>query len=114
VSTDTVDRPIFEPLPEEFKEFLESESYFFPIGIPGNRWVALTKFMFTTAIIVGSRDDRAGYSDRWCYHDTKEAFAAMVGCDWSRYPATEPTGWHRHPKSGRRINEETGELYVAE
>ena len=63
---------------------------------PNGRNAALCPFMFTWAILADLHT--LGYEERWCY-DTeagaKAAFAAWNG-------EGEPTGWHRHPATGRR------------
>jgi len=33
---------------------------------------------------------------------------------FNKYDGSEPEGWHRHPKSGRRRNIETGEEWIAD
>lgn len=64
----------------------------------GKRWAGLYQFMFTHAIIVGKLGDQTGYENRWCYADKSKALAALGA--WNG--KGEPTGWHRHPVSGRR------------
>lgn len=69
--------------------------------ISDTRYCAILPMMFTHAVVVGFIDDcRMGYDDRWCYHDSFAAIAAATV--WSGEPGTEPEGWHRHPRSGRR------------
>lgn len=61
-------------------------------------------FIFTHAIVV-SRWDQIDdyYIDRWCYGSREAAVAAMQAwTDYDKWPDTEPTGWHRHPPTGRR------------
>lgn len=65
------------------------------------RFVAVTPFMYTHAIIIGWIGDTTGYEDRWCYHDAGTAIAAASAWDG----VGEPEGWHRHPSSGRRRDE---------
>lgn len=73
-------------------------------------WVGIYKFVFTHGIIVGRMHDRTGYFDRWCYHTYELAKTALD--EWSADGwKGEPKGWHRHPLSGRRVNE-AGEIYV--
>jgi hypothetical protein len=66
---------------------------------------ALTPMMFTTAIVSGI--NRYGYEDRWCYHKVADAIKALAEWDGTG----EPKGWHRHPSTGRRVDE-NGEMYV--
>lgn len=65
----------------------------------GDRFVAVVPFMFTSAIIVGHKDDDMGYEDRWCFETFALACAAFDAWDGV---TGEPDGWHRHPTSGRR------------
>lgn len=61
--------------------------------------VGLHPLLFTCAIL--SELTPWGYGDRWCYHTYEAAKAAYDAWDGTG----EPTGWHRHPKSGRRFDE---------
>ena len=61
---------------------------------------ALLPLMFTVAIVVDF--DRYGYADRWCYKSEEAARAALDA--WNG--VGEPIGWHRHPNSGRRRDED--------
>lgn len=67
-------------------------------------WVG--RFIFTCAILVG--ESYRGYRDRWCYHTKADAQRALDEWDGTG----EPQGWHRHPDTGRRLNEQTGEIYI--
>ena len=69
------------------------------------REVGVMAFMWTWAIIADITE--MGYEDRWCYHNLVDALHAYD--NWSG--EGEPTGWHRHPNSGRRIDE-NGVEYV--
>ena len=60
--------------------------------------VAILPLFYTHAIIAGICP--TGYEDRWCYADYDTAKAALDAWDGSG----EPTGWHRHPTSGRRVD----------
>lgn len=65
-------------------------------------YVALHRLMFHWTMIVGLIDDEQGYDDRWCYGRT-EAEVVAAHEEWrSRNYEGEPTGWTRHPPSGRR------------
>lgn len=64
-------------------------------------WVSLERLMFHYTIKIGVIGDQTGYEDRWCVGDRSNAIASWD--EWkSRGWADEPTGWNRHPKSGRR------------
>lgn len=83
----------------KYFEFLSKECSYTDIRIlPNNKWVAIAKYLFTHAIIVGSVGDYCGIDDRWCYHDYPSALKFLE--KWSGNG--EPDGWHRHPSSGRR------------
>lgn len=67
--------------------------------LPGDRYAALAPMLFTTAIIVGQVGDTDAYDDRWCYEEPVPALLALQAWDGEG----EPVGWHRHPRSGRRV-----------
>lgn len=64
--------------------------------------VSIKPLMYTSAILIGpAHDITNAYDDRWCYKNTGDALSAALA--WTGpYPGTEPTGWHRHPDTGRR------------
>ncbi len=94
-----------------FLNWLQQQGYFNlkPLTARPGWWGGCFQFMFTHAIIAGRMGDTTGYSDRWCYHDRASAVTALEAWDGQG----EPTGWHRHPGSGRRIDRETGEEYIS-
>lgn len=104
----TREDPKFEHLDPEFRKYLVENGYELPVGIPGDRWVALLPFMFTTAIVMGRRSDLVGYDQRWCYHNPDKALGSLLTTDWSD-PSAEPDGWHRHLPSMRRRDENGNE-----
>lgn len=79
--------------------------YLHRMKTPNGRDVAIMPLMFTWAIIADI--DPMGYGDRWCYHTLQDALSALR--DWDG--TGEPSGWHRHPNSGRRVDE-NGEIYI--
>lgn len=92
----------------DFINFLVLENGYRHVRIlPNNRYAAVLPLMFTSAIVIGNMHDRFGYEDRWCYHSGTEANTALEAWDGEG----EPTGWHRHPRSGRRVSPE-GEEYI--
>ena len=68
-------------------------------------WCCIGKFLFTYAIL--SDLHSFYYEDRWCYDSYEKAKAALEAWDGTG----EPTGWHRHPATGRRVDE-NGNTYV--
>lgn len=90
------------PYPEwfrQYEEFINPEDIRFRY-LARNRYMAIVPFMFTTAIIVGDSRNSAFYEDRWCYETVEDAQKAFD--KWDGAYGTEPSGWHRHPNSGRR------------
>ena len=63
------------------------------------RAVWIYRMIYTWAVCIGTIGDRE-YDDRWCYMTLNDARAAMD--IWDPLTQPEPTGWHRHPGSGRR------------
>lgn len=66
---------------------------------------AIYPLAFTHAIIYGLND--FGYDDRWCYDSYEKAKAALEAWDGTG----EPQGWHRHPGTGRRIEDGVEKVY---
>lgn len=44
---------------------------------------------------------RTGYRERYCYYDGAAAIIAFDAWDG----IDDPVGWHRHPTTGRRVDE---------
>jgi len=80
---------------EELKKLGYTDIKTFPDGTQAG----LMKLIFTHAIVYDF--DYFGYNDRWCYHTYEDAKKALGEWDGSE----EPKGWHRHPSSGRRVDE---------
>jgi len=66
---------------------------------------ALHRLLYHWTVHVGI--DCVGYRERYCYDSPRVAIAAFDLWDGEG----DPIGWHRHPTTGRRINE-NGEMYV--
>lgn len=58
---------------------------------------AIMPLAFTAAIVADLCE--WGYGDRWCYKTYDAAKAALDAWDGTG----EPKGWHRHPATGRRV-----------
>ncbi|WP_269581956.1 hypothetical protein [Roseibium sp. Sym1] len=96
---------------QEYLAYLSSIEYSNVREIDEDRWAGTVNFMFTQAIVVGSFTNPLGYDDRWCYEPGRAAAALE---EWAaRGYVGEPTGWHRHPDSGRRVDLKTGETWVS-
>lgn len=67
------------------------------------RRLYLYPMMFTHRLAIGNiNEEGLWYTDSWCFHERKDALHQLE--TWNPLdPATpEPSGWHRHPASGRR------------
>jgi hypothetical protein len=85
-----------------------NQAFYTDVQRKGDAGIAgINRFMFTWAILSGMNE--YGYEDRWCYSNYAKAKAAFDA--WDGLDGTEPTGWHRHPGSGRRVDE-NGRAYV--
>lgn len=95
--------------PQAFFDFLWLRNGYELIRImPDGSIAATVAFLFTDAIITGI--GLTGYEDRWCFKKVPfrlHAKAALLA--WSGDDHTEPQGWHRHPGSGRRRDEDGNE-----
>ena len=55
--------------------------------------------LFTHRIVIGAIGS-SFVDDAWCYHTRELAEAAADA--WDPADEAEPSGWHRHPATGRR------------
>ncbi|MEW1959789.1 hypothetical protein [Kineococcus sp. NPDC059986] len=82
----------------------DPEGRIWTIKVVDDLHVMVHPLIFTAAIIVRHGVWAGGfadfYTDRWCYHDVYAAVRAAEA--WDPAQEDEPTGWHRHPLSGRR------------
>jgi hypothetical protein len=62
------------------------------------RLLTVEPTLYGARLCIGDADDAINHTDVWCYPDQAAAIAAMDA--WNG--EGEPTGWHRHPSSGRR------------
>lgn len=75
--------------------------------LPDGTVCGLHRFIYTWGLMIGL--DLYGYADRYCYASLEAAQAALKAWNGDG----EPTGWHRHPDTGRRRDLETGREWVA-
>jgi hypothetical protein len=87
----------------------QGENYSDYTEMPDGSLACVCQFAFTYAILSGLTD--WGYHNRWCYHDKGLAQDALEEWKENYATQTEPTGWHRHPATGRRVRED-GTMYV--
>lgn len=95
-----------------FEDFLIREcGYLHVRRLPdGKRFAAIMPLMFTYAIVTVRDGDFNSTADRWCYHNLHDACTALDAWDGTG----EPTGWHRHPATGRRRpNGDATQEYIA-
>jgi hypothetical protein len=85
----------------EFLSWLVGDcGYRSPKLLPDGRYAAIEKKLFTHAIVVGQIGNRETYEDGWCYPTFDAAKVALGAWDGQG----EPTGWTRHPATGRRVS----------
>lgn len=65
--------------------------------LPDGRRAFVYPQIFTGKLAVGEPDAPC-FDDSWCYNSVREAERALEAWDGQG----EPSGWHRHHKSGRR------------
>jgi hypothetical protein len=67
--------------------------------LPDGRILDLMPLLFGAwRLSVGPKGSLGYYDDQWDYEGQARALSAMMSWDGEG----EPTGWHRHPSSGRR------------
>lgn len=74
------------------------DGHLFDVQVKHGRICALQRLMYTWALLADLTPH--GYGERWCYRSYPEASAALAA--WDGADGTDPAGWHRHPRSGRR------------
>jgi len=94
--------------PRSFFEWFDINHYRHPVILADGSLACVGRLMYTDAVL--SELTPFGYGDRWCFKPDGRAVRALD--EWARLGLAEPRGWHRHPDSGRRVDEETGEFYV--
>jgi len=62
------------------------------------RYAGVARLLFHWTLKIGMIGDDVGYDDRWCYATEDGARVALAFCEGTG----DPTGWHRHPATGRR------------
>jgi hypothetical protein len=83
----------------KLQQAVQDNEYFDPKEFPDGRVACLMGLLYTCAIIVLSEKNcEHSYDDRWCYCSPEKAKLALAAWDGMG----EPTGWHRHPTTGRR------------
>jgi hypothetical protein len=84
---------------DEGERICDANQYAHYTRFSNGRDACLASMVFTVAIL--SDLTRWGYGDRWCYETFDKALNALI--DWQKRDGEgEPTGWHRHPDTGRR------------
>ena len=61
------------------------------------------RLLFHWTLLLSEIGDYVGYDDRWCYATQTGANGAEDAARrWLAEGTSEPTMWHRHPKTARR------------
>lgn len=67
--------------------------------MPDGDLVGVGRMTFNNGRLFAGIQD-SGYADCWCFDSYEKAWQAMW--NWDLATMNEPTGWKRHPYSGRR------------
>jgi hypothetical protein len=98
------------------RETVLDEAYFLEQGYVavrqvGDEWLGVLPMTFGKGRLCSGLSF-CGHEDLWCYESLPEALAAMHA--WNPENEEEPTGWFRHPITGRRRpNGDSLQEYVA-
>jgi hypothetical protein len=76
--------------------------------LPDGRWIGVHRLLYHWTLHVDICPVTGNYEDRYCYHDIASCHDQMLTWDGTG----DPTGWVRHPTSGRRRDAETGAEWV--
>jgi hypothetical protein len=92
----------------EFISWLDLAKNYADLVLTGaNGWAAITRLGFTWNIVVGRQG--SDYEHHWSYPTQEEAKTALDAWGDVMFVG-EPTGWHRHPATGRvRLNGDPGQ-----
>lgn len=71
-------------------------------ALEGGAYVLAKRLMFHWTVIHGYIGDLWGYDDRWCFATEASALEAVAAWPMDDPKGYEPSGWHRHPATGRR------------
>lgn len=80
-------------------EQLRGMGYVFWRQFPDGEWAAVVPMTYGKGRICYQLNP-AGYEDGWCYETIGQAITGLEAWDPEKDP--EPTGWFRHPFTGRR------------
>jgi len=87
----------------------EVSGYFVRDFADGTLAIHILPMIYNHRVVVSRRrpdgeiDQLAGVLDAWCYSNMADAVAACAS--WNPDAEREPTGWIKHPFSGRRHGE---------
>lgn len=82
-----------------------SEHYVSLYRMPDGQLAGVHRLMFHWTAHIGVSE--LGYEDRYCFATREMADKAMT--EWSG--EGDPDYWHKHPRTGRRRDPETGEIW---
>ncbi len=89
---------------EEFFDWLrqpENGGALYVYDMGGGRYCAVKRLIFHATMVIGEIGNLDAFDERYCYVDVQAAYDAARAWKDAQW-ADEPTGWHRHPTSGRR------------
>jgi hypothetical protein len=89
-----------------FLQWLLDQGFKHPKPIGNGQYAGILPKLFTHAVVVGRIGDYIGFDDLWCYTTEVAATTALNAWDGRG----EPTGWVRHPASGRRVSQSPDEF----
>lgn len=77
------------------------------LDIGNGQVVYVERLMFHWAMKTADIGDQIGFDGRWCFEGSSPIRVLNALVEWQeRGFKGEPTGWRRHPKSGRRRNDD--------
>jgi len=91
--------PVREPIPPYSIEQLAEMGYTAWRLLPNGDLAAVSRMTFNNGRLFAGLN-LYGYEDCWCFDSYEKAWQALW--NWDTATTTEPTGWKRHPNSGRR------------
>ncbi len=81
--------------------------------LPDGRTLVVLPLLWGYASLALGRPGQSWFYDTWQYQSRQAALDACL--EWNGEPGTEPTGWYKHPATGRRRPDgDPAREYVAE
>jgi hypothetical protein len=80
----------------EVQRFCRANGYTQYAELPGGLYAFVCKMLFNWRLVIGTLDSPC---DAYCYDTQEQAVASLTA--WDASTEREPSGWKKHPTTGR-------------